>query len=410
VPVTWQFTTLEPAGPTANVQIAHLASFAPQAGSAVTVTLDSTPILTNFAFLDSTTYLTIPVGTHEVGIVPAGSNTPVVTETVNLFAGTDYTILATGDGANQPLDLLLLVDDNSPTIPGFTRFRAGHLAPFAAGTATVDIRLQNGTPVFTNLAYGQTSSYVTLPAGAYDLKVTTPGGGTTLVDPLPVTLLAGDIGSAFMIGDVGNNPLGVYGIFNGDEGDLLPQAPVPGFLSNSPVMIGGTAVFTNTTTPGYWPVSYEWDLGDGTITTDTNPSHVYATPGVYEVILTAENQFATNTIPLVAGFSSNSPIELGSLAVFTNTTTGGGPISYEWDFGDNSAVVTTTNPIHTYAMTGTYMVVLTATNGFDTAVVTGTFTVLEIPTTLYALYLPLVAKPEATQSAPIAFPGGVRRR
>ena len=54
---------------------------------------------------------------------------------------------------------------------------------------------------------------------------------------------------------------------------------------------GGTAPvtvqFTDTSTGG--PNVWSWDFGDGTGSTERNPSHTYATPGTYTVTLTAAN-------------------------------------------------------------------------------------------------------------------------
>lgn len=181
-----------------------------------------------------------------------------------------------------------------------------------------------------------------------------------------------------------------------------------GFISNSPVQLGDLAVFTNTTS-GPGPISYEWAFGDGSpVVTDTHPAHTYAAAGVYTVTLTASNLDGSVTVtdtfevtavsPLVASFTSNTPVVLGSLSVFTNTSTGPGPISYEWDLGDGSPVVTATNPTHTYAVTGTYTVVLTATNGAETAVFTAAHTVTEEvqPPVTYTVYLPVVIKAAAS--------------
>ena len=137
----------------ANLQVAHLAPFALDPGTAVTLTLDGAPVLTNFAFADSTGYLPVAPGSYLVEITPAGSPTPAISGTVVLAPNQDYTALAVGDGANQPLGLLALLDDNTAPAPGSFKLRLGHLAPFAPGLATADIRLQDGTPVLTDVNY-----------------------------------------------------------------------------------------------------------------------------------------------------------------------------------------------------------------------------------------------------------------
>jgi PKD repeat protein len=39
----------------------------------------------------------------------------------------------------------------------------------------------------------------------------------------------------------------------------------------------------------YKPIQWEWNFGDGTTSTEQNPSHVYKTPGKYTVTLVAKN-------------------------------------------------------------------------------------------------------------------------
>ncbi|MCA9972932.1 MAG: DUF4397 domain-containing protein, partial [Anaerolineales bacterium] len=203
------FTTNDPASPLirvpvnfevverANLQVAHLAPFATGAGTAVTITLNSTVVLTNVVYGDSMPYLSVPAGTTLVEVWPAGSMSPAISATVDLMPGMDYTAIAIGDGVNQPLELLPLVDDNTAPMTGSFKLRIGHLAPFASGPATADVRLQDGTPILTDVVFSAVAPYLELPAGSYDLKITTPGGGTTLIDPAPAVFNAGDIVSVF---------------------------------------------------------------------------------------------------------------------------------------------------------------------------------------------------------------------
>jgi hypothetical protein len=209
----------------ARVQLAHLAPFASGQDSSVTVSINGEEALTNFVFGDSTSYITFTAGTYLVEIFPTGSMTPAITATLELEVGVDYTAVAIGDGTNQPLELLALVDDNTDPAEGFFRLRLGHLAPFAADLdeTRADIRLQDGSPVLENVPFGITST-IELEAGEYDLKITTPGGETTLIDPLPVTFNAGDIVSAFAVGEGMNQPLGVFALPADTPGFLLPLA------------------------------------------------------------------------------------------------------------------------------------------------------------------------------------------
>jgi hypothetical protein len=210
----------------ANLAIAHLAPFAMDPGTAVTVTVDGLPLLTDVSFADSTGYVSVTAGVpHVVGIVPAGSVSPALTATLTLTENMDFTAIAVGGANGWPLELQALVDDNTPPTMGTARVRVGHLAPFAATiTDTLaDVRLQDGTVIVDDVPYGAVSPlYLPLPAGTYDLKVTTADGSVTLIDPMPVTLLDGNIVSLFAVGDGTNQPVGVFAWPAGEVGALLP--------------------------------------------------------------------------------------------------------------------------------------------------------------------------------------------
>jgi hypothetical protein len=232
---------------TSRLQLAHLAPFAMDPGTAVTVTLNGVDILTGVEFADSTGYLPVPSGNNQVQIFPGSSTTPAISATVFITADMDFTAIAVGGANMWPLDLKLLVDDNTAPTPGFVKVRVGHLAPFAAGSANTlaDVRLQNGIvlPGFNDVPYDTISDYVELPAGTYDLKITSPDGSVTLIDPMPVTLTDGDIASVFAVGDGANQPLGVFALPSGAPGALLPLTPRLQLAHLAPfAMDPGTAV------------------------------------------------------------------------------------------------------------------------------------------------------------------------
>jgi beta-glucanase (GH16 family) len=76
------------------------------------------------------------------------------------------------------------------------------------------------------------------------------------------------------------------------EKDSLPLAE---FSSNSPVRVGETAVFSNTSL-GAEPLSFAWDFGDTFTSTLRNPTHRYVLPGSYTVTLNATNPEGSDTV------------------------------------------------------------------------------------------------------------------
>ncbi|MCA9972773.1 MAG: right-handed parallel beta-helix repeat-containing protein [Anaerolineales bacterium] len=105
--------------------------------------------------------------------------------------------------------------------------------------------------------------------------------------------------------------------------------------------------------------------------------------GVARVDIGADERL-TVTAPLpLAGFSSSVS---GLTATFANTSQHGA--GFAWDFGDGTAVVTTTHPAHTYAQAGTYTVTLTITGAF------GCQDVLQQDVTVgaYVVYLPVAVR------------------
>ncbi len=66
-----------------------------------------------------------------------------------------------------------------------------------------------------------------------------------------------------------------------------------GFTHNRPLALGQTAAFTNTSTGTN--LAYLWDFGDGTTSTEANPTHQFTAPGTYRVTLTVSNELGMDT-------------------------------------------------------------------------------------------------------------------
>ncbi|MHA1674927.1 MAG: right-handed parallel beta-helix repeat-containing protein [Promethearchaeota archaeon] len=144
--------------------------------------------------------------------------------------------------------------------------------------------------------------------------------------------------------------------------------------SSTTVFIGATVNFTDTSSGGNSTLSYLWDFGDGSTSTEQNSSHFYDTAGNNTVILTvtdSEDISATftaiitvieDTQPIASFTVSNTTVFAGDVLNFVDGTTGGNePLEYLWEFGDG---VTSTEyaPTHSYSAVGNYTVSLTVTD------------------------------------------------
>lgn len=132
-----------------------------------------------------------------------------------------------------------------------------------------------------------------------------------------------------------------------------------------------TAQFTDLT-PG--ATSWLWDFGDGTTSTQQNPSHQYNTNGNFTVTLTASTATAcTNSLTKTA-LIDVQPVSIalqalsdGGCAPFTYIPravieTVDSIVSYQWDLGIPGAIFNVKDPPpFTYTSTGTYTVSLTVT-------------------------------------------------
>ncbi len=226
-------TTALSASADTRVNVEHFAPFAATvAATAVSVNVNGTQALPNVVFNQVSGYLTLsgagvaPGNTLLEVFAPPGGATPAITANVNLAADTDYSVAAIGDGSNQPLALLPLVDDNTAPSAGNVKIRVVHAAPFSnvlADTA-VSVRTEAGAVVngLASVQFAQNSGFFEVPAGTYDLKIATPDGATTLINPAPVALPAGTIVSLFAVGDGTNQPLGVTAVFGDGTSTSLP--------------------------------------------------------------------------------------------------------------------------------------------------------------------------------------------
>jgi PKD repeat protein len=138
-------------------------------------------------------------------------------------------------------------------------------------------------------------------------------------------------------------------------------------------------------------VAYLWDFGDGNTSTGSRIQHTYASIGTYTVTLSIQNVadgqllweeetwFTLSSDAPEAQFTLSNPnttdpndpdegTYFGSLPLTidvdasSSTVTSGGLLTYEWNFGDGSAIQQGAQASHTYTAEGLFPITLTVTD------------------------------------------------
>lgn len=150
-------------------------------------------------------------------------------------------------------------------------------------------------------------------------------------------------------------------------------------------------------------LSYTWDFGDGSpVSTVAMPSHTYTTVGPHTVTLTINDGTASfsesrditlNPDTIIPDFETTTSCNTITFRDLSNSCAN---LSYQWDFGDGSALSTAQNPTHTYAPDNSYTVTLTINDGNQDFSTSRTLTLVSP----FIYELPLDLEQCATADAP----------
>ena len=162
-------------------------------------------------------------------------------------------------------------------------------------------------------------------------------------------------------------------------GGVIPSVTAAFSATNTQVLTGDTVLFIDSSTGII--TNWLWDFGDGAVSADQHPIHIYQNPGIYTVTLMVSNLNSIDTLLMVnyievlesldIEFEANkTQAQAGELVLFTDLSSGN-PTNWFWEFGDGGTS-SMQNPNHAYSSPGTYSVSLIAWNTYDTATITYT--------------------------------------
>ncbi len=177
-----------------------------------------------------------------------------------------------------------------------------------------------------------------------------------------------------------------------NDGDLLVDAndpdctpdnlpPVADAGGNYTGSVGVAVEFdgSGSSDPDGTIVSYAWDFGDGSTSTDESPTHTYTSAGTFDVTLTVtDDGGATDTDQVTATISASGNLPpvvdpggpytggVGQPISFDASNTfdpDGDPLIFMWVFARGTPPVFGETATHTWDAAGDYTVILTVTDG-----------------------------------------------
>jgi len=280
-----------------------------------------------------------------------------------LYNGQTYQYHSAGSGANRATFHVVV-----PSAGIYNVYATWY--PQAANATNTPYRIQHGSlgaPSYTTVPANQRvgaelnllGTFTYNQAGSYTIEVSDNANGIVIADAVqlqfaadPASYVTAEFGSAVM---EGTSPLTVQ------------------FINRSAVYLQGVRRPT---------VTYLWNFGDGSTSTERDPMHTYTSAGIYPVSLTTTNQNGTsdnetkqayihvgsavNAAPRAQFFARSFSGTLPRTANFYDQSKGS-VTSWLWNFGDGQTS-TEQNPVHTYTTGGSFAVSLTVSgpDGSDT--------------------------------------------
>ncbi|MCD6066623.1 MAG: Microbial collagenase precursor [Bacteroidetes bacterium] len=155
--------------------------------------------------------------------------------------------------------------------------------------------------------------------------------------------------------------------------EIIPPIPVAGFKGTKE---GCRSLEVSFQSLSQYENNYLWKFGDGNTSNQQNPTHTYNAAGVYDVTLIVFGDGGSDTLvgidsvtvydlPQAAFIANPVSVNAATDQVFcTNISVSpdGTALSYIYNFGDNTALETSSDPSHVYQEAGEFQITQIVTN------------------------------------------------
>ncbi|HEY1115391.1 MAG TPA: PKD domain-containing protein [Chitinophagaceae bacterium] len=146
------------------------------------------------------------------------------------------------------------------------------------------------------------------------------------------------------------------------------KPPLSGFAVSNSCEAKYTKSFTDKSVKA---TSFLYDFGDGTTSTEPNPTHTYKAPGTYKVWQTVSNDTCSHSNWIMVQVVDEKSLFVPSkqvlckgevLTLTTPSINAANIASWQWNFGDGTTSADVSTVSHSYTKAGTYTVLLTITD------------------------------------------------
>lgn len=183
---------------------------------------------------------------------------------------------------------------------------------------------------------------------------------------------------------------------------IIPQALAAFSLADTTAAVNQPITFVNQS-GGELPLTYLWNFGDGSTSTEASPVHTYAFPGTYQVQLIAGNAYGqSSALQMVTiGPQATAELLIEEVAVAGQLLSGqiladGSATRILWDMGDGQGYEGG-QMNHVYWSAGDYLVTVTVSNDYGDTQLSRW---VHVEPGILFLYLPVITNSDPAGGAP----------
>jgi len=168
---------------------------------AINVYTNKQVIAKSLTYRNFTEYLPLPAGTHNIKVSLSSSQDEMfLEEDFKISPNSIYTVAVTGKPTNISL---LIISDLVACLGSKVNLKMLHLAP---DTGNLDISIPNGTILFKDVPYLESTAYITLQPGTYTLQAKVSGTDNVILTVPRQKLSASKAYTAYVVGSSDGDP------------------------------------------------------------------------------------------------------------------------------------------------------------------------------------------------------------